>query len=709
MRINYDYLNDNNFLKQLALFPVKEYYFKIILLDWKENPITEIQGKAINSSINIDGQSSMRRTANISMIIDSQTNKINNTNNLFSINKKMSLEIGFLNNTVKYNKYKMLWFPLGVFVITGISISHSSSGLVAALNLKDKMCLLNGQCGGVIPASIVLDNYETIDENGGYVITKPTIYQIIKQLVNHYGKESLDKIIISDLDTKVKQVMKWSNNAPIYFLYTNDGQYILSLDENKTLDGNNIGSEYYNIPGSPFEFGDDIGFIYTDFTYPGDLIGDAGTNVAALLEQIKNTLGNYEFFYDIQGNFIFRQIKNFLNTSQSFYNNEYLNEFYNHFSDPQNNVNINLPVPDYIDKQMASVYVNYLKIPIVEKSPFNIDNKMIISCNNTPQYQSIKNDFVIWGARKNADGKQYPIRYHLAIDKKPQIGNVYKNIFEYEDPDDQDHIKKWHKPLIFNSKDDFPQFGKAGIFYAIENQVYKWDSNIFDYKLLNEITLMDITTTDWRTELYLQGVETEPYGEESNYYYTELLNEWPKIYDVRNGCFKEQVINNPSLIDFYLDIIDSDSLSEISVQNIGRRTQVFNEGNKVNCIFEPWIPDIVFIKRGQPNTEKLREECFINGQQSYQLEEEIFDVLQPGGSLNSAYEVIKQSIQTYVNYNNNISIQTLPIYCLQPNTRITVSDPDSDVYGDYIINSMSFSIDSNSMLTINATQILEKI
>jgi hypothetical protein len=74
----------------------------------------------------------------------------------------------------------MLWFPLGVYVITDASISYSDSGLTASLQLKDKMCLLNGECGGTLPASTVFDNYLTIDENGKEVIMRPTIYQIIQ-------------------------------------------------------------------------------------------------------------------------------------------------------------------------------------------------------------------------------------------------------------------------------------------------------------------------------------------------------------------------------------------------------------------------------------------------------------------------------------------------------------------------------------------------
>jgi len=43
----------------------------------------------------------------------------------------------------------------------------------------------------------------------------------------------------------------------------------------------------------------------TDFTYPGELILNAGETVVSLLDKVVKVLGNYEYYYDINGNFIF--------------------------------------------------------------------------------------------------------------------------------------------------------------------------------------------------------------------------------------------------------------------------------------------------------------------------------------------------------------------------------------------------------------------
>jgi hypothetical protein len=96
------------------------------------------------------------------------------------------------------------------------------------------MALLNGECGGVLPASTVFNEIEQTDENGEIEIIQPTIHQIIQELVNHFGGEQLGKIIISDIDNKIKQVMKWTGSTPLY-LYTKslaDGTHYNSFSTN---------------------------------------------------------------------------------------------------------------------------------------------------------------------------------------------------------------------------------------------------------------------------------------------------------------------------------------------------------------------------------------------------------------------------------------------------------------------------------------------
>lgn len=221
--------------------------------------------------------------------------------------------------------------------------------------------------------------------------------------------------------------------------------------------------------------------------------------------------------------------------------------------------------------------------------------------------------------------------------------------------------------------------------------------------------------------MYLQGVQAEPLGIDSNYYYTELMNEWPKLYNLQKdfyiddkgetiytGGFYDEVLKTPSDIDYYLDFIDSAAaISQFSVRNIGRRSQVVNK-NDINCVFEPDIPDFIIIELGQPDTDEKRAECEAKGQNYIQVTTGIFNLLALGGTSNSAFNEIKMMLHEYTSYNESITIQSIPIYHLEPNTRIGVRDIESDIYGDYMISSISIPLDISSTMSISATRALER-
>lgn len=669
--IGYNYLNDSAFLKQIDEMRIKEQYVKITVLDFQERPIQAIEGKIISGNINLDGKSAIRRTCNLTMIADAVSNNLTSIDNtVISMNKKIRLEIGFLNQTLKYREHNIIWFPLGIYVIINSSLSNGTGGTTISLQLKDKMCLLNGECGGTLPASVTFHEYETINENGEYIIVRPTIYQIIQEVVNHFGGEQLGKIIISDIDTRVKQVMKWMGSSPLYIKEEySEGVVQYTPTTNASL-----------VQGSPYkmyEYGYDIGYIYTDFIFPGELIGDAGNSVCDILDKIKNVLGNYEYFYDLDGNFIFQEIKNYLNTTQAKVDLEKINK------------------NDYI--------VDFSK----GKSVYTFDNNLpITTFSNSPQYSMIKNDFIVWGLKENANGNSIPIRYHLAIDEKPKVGNTYY-CFLYDDPNDK--IKKMKCPLVFETKEDFPQIGVEGTFYMDNStkEIFNWNAKDKIYSLIT-IDLQEITTKDWRTELYLSGVSSEPYATHSNYYYTELLNEWPKLYNVEAGTFYEEVLKTPSDIDYYLDFIDSTSaLSEFNISNIGRRQKVVVD-DSINCIFEPEIPNLILLNTDDKDIEELRTECELKGEDYIQLSSEMFNMIAGGGNFNSAYNLVRELLYQSTSYNECITIDSIPIFHLQPNTRITVNDEKSGIFGDYMINSISLSLDIHSTMNLSCVRALER-
>lgn len=742
MKHNYPYLKDSAFLLKIDRQIVKEQYVKITCLDMNENPIQEVQGRCTSGSLNLSGSSAIRRTCNLSIIAEENENDLTNLDNLFSINKRIEVEIGFLNTTKYYSKFDIIWFPLGIYVIKTPSLTHNTTSVEISLTLEDKMCLLNGTMGGKFPATVEFSRME--NEFGE--ISYPTMYQIILEVVHHFGGEQLSKIIINDLDDMVMVPKRW---MPMEDVLVNGEQIEDIWIENKdVLDDESKALSYYFIEPpnvnnyTRYQPGDWIGFTYEPFTYPGcetgdenkQLVGNAGESVCTILDKIKNVLGNFEYFYDINGNFVFQEIKNYLNTSQS---------------------------TVVVDKD-GTVSNNYSMDISKGKSVYSfMDNMLVTNLSNNPQFEMIKNDYVVWGARDSESGEKVPFRYHLAIDDKPKVNNYYV-VFPFREIDengDISDVKRLYPIDIDFTQKTFEEF------ITEANKIFLADMNIQN-ALKNEIICLDpdfsvednksplfvLNTSDWRTELYIQGALSDRSGTASNYYYPELKNEWGKQFyltkatkengetkeiielDYFTDKFQPKVLEDPSQMDFFLDFVNINTKAgELSVSNIGRKSEILNGENQgVNCMFEPTLPDIIFIpkggdNRGYPYIEDtvLQEGIghteagwnFSNGidnDTSYVLDGysddiTLLDNLATVYSLNSAFFNVRDLLYQYTNYNEAITLQTIPIYYLEPNTRITVKDKATGINGDFMIGTISIPFDIGSTMSITAQKVLEKI
>lgn len=702
--MTYDFLKDQYFLKQLDELRLKEQFVRLTVLSWTEEAVSEIQGKAISGSLTLDGTSSVRRTASFTMFAEQKENDLSHIDQDLSINRKVRLEIGFRNTvptymydtrdektnevTHHYVNYKELygdivWFPLGIFVIFDPSISHQvQQGVTISISLKDKMCLLNGDAGGVIPASVTFSEKE--DSNGD--IQKPLISQIIFQLVNHFGAEDAAKIVIEDIDDKIKQVMKYTGSNPIYYLETTGGTVTTRrffLDRTEALNAAAAtGQDESDIV--TFEYGDDIGFVLTDFVYPGELTCNPGDTVTSVLDKIIAVLGNFEYFYDVYGNFHFQEIKNYLNTTYTTTVMNKLNES-----------------PSY-DVDFSS-----------GKSVYTFEGtKLISAVTNAPAYSNVKNDYMVWGVRKSADGEtEIPVRYHLAIDHKPEIGQEhYVNFYE----DDYGITRAGAEfTFTYNSTSEFPNPGAEVTLYIVGNldnrQFYRWSKDRGYYQVKQDDCM--VTTVDWRQELYYEGIEAQDTGTDQPYYFAELLNEWPKLFNLKTQQFYDSVKENPSGIDFWLDMIDDTAeVGEYSVDNIGRRGVVVQQ-DQINCVFEQEVPDLVFIdiNQNEADIQQEKRECDAAGQDWVQVDSTIYSLLTIGGSQNSCYERICDMLYQYTNMNQSITISAIPIYYLEPNTRITVRDDAAGINGQFMISSISLPLDVESSMNISAYQCKQKI
>ena len=672
---NINYLKDNSFLEDLTKEKLKTVYTKIIILDKQELPVTTVQGKVVNGSINIEGNAAVRRTGSMTFVADETITDVTNIDNIISINKKVNIFIGIENNiNDKYDK--IIWFPLGIFVITQPSISHSLNGINISLSFKDKMALLNGECGGGLPTSVTFHEYDQVigylevDElpedmndytiyglkksNGSYeyfqwddskgwvegdpsqageIISRPQrIFDIIRTLVINYGGENPAKVFINDVPLEIKSSVRYVGSDSVYY-NPNNSKYTLNQEE--------ILDDFEDV--KEFKYNEDIGYIYTDFTYPGELISGIGDNVVSVLERIKTALGNYEYFYDIEGNFIFQEIKNYLNTSYDVTNLVANNSILN---------NSNYQVG--FNNVSKSVYT------------FEEGSALISSFSNSPSYLNIKNDFHIWG--ENDDG--YVIHYHLVIKEKPIIMNEYE--------------------VVFNEN--------GGLRLASDYEIKFGQSRVY-------------VPEDWRAELYLQGLRKRELGQRPDIYEQELLDMFDSIYNFKEKAYKSDIIQRPNSLSYYIDYLEpTEKLHDFSVDVLGTRKYSYQK-DKINKLYNADIPNNILINVADSaiTRAEIIARCDSEGQPYANVSSNVYENVAIGTSGYTAHETARELLYQYTDYNESISIQSIPIYYLDTNSRISVYDKASNIFGDYIIKSISLPLDAKSTMSISATRALERI
>lgn len=639
----FEYLNDMGFLMQLDKLHMRVQYAKIILLTFADEiPIKEIQGTISSGNLSVNGSSAVRRTINLTMLASAQNSNLEDIDNEISINKKVKVLIGYDNPLKSYKHYgDIVWFPCGLFVLSSANISRSTSGWNISITGKDKMCLLDGSAGGTLPASVTFHESLVMLDNGDMEIQYPTIYQIIYEAVNHWGGEAIENIVISDIDEEVKMLVKWMGDTPVYF---NEDYSSVRFDDNDQFP-------------HMFIYGQDVGYQMTSFTYPGELVLNAGDTVVTLLDKIVGTLGNYEYFYNVDGKFIFQEIKNYLNTGSPI---------------------LELSAEDYVKSYNNAKFLYSLT---------DLDTTTAITRN--PKYDNVKNDFYVWGSRTTASGVEVAIRYHLAIDDKPDIELAGKYMWE---------IKNEESNLIIR--------------YEFTDQKIQPNSE-------GTITLIGIPCDEWREELYRRALDAQVTNSVyDNYYDSELIAEWRGLYDPMNlnwdatNHWNPDVFNDSGAINFWLDFIDTSSaLGKYSIKNIGRRTKVINN-NDIKVVYNSEVPDVVFYQISQYSADEakeLRDYYDYIGQPYFASTDQFYESLYVSSTGSSCFDKIREMMYQNLCYNTTISLTCLPKYYIEPNNIIRIEDRDSNVYGNYQITQYSLPLAYNGTMSITATEVLTRV
>ena len=763
----------SDFLKRLDLQNNKTIYARITSLNFNEAPRETIEGKVSGGgSISVDGTSALRRTCSLTLLAEGT----DITEYYWGLNTKFKLEIG-VDNYIDSNYPERIWFKQGIYIITSFNCSLSTNNYSISITGKDKMCLLDGTVGGTIQYQTDFASYDQIDENGNSENIKYPIEQIIRDAVHQYAGEPFHNIIIDNLGDGL-ELLEYRYDKPMYlirranskdyFNYTMDGdkpcwyckeswiKTTISDDENIQYDSlysiaNNTDSEStiirfdnsgMNYCVAKIEYGQTAGYRTTELTYPGELIANVGDSLVSVLDKIKNMLGEFEYFYDLDGHFVFQKKQVYLYSNWS---------------------------PIKTDEDKTTYYIDVLSSPI--KYNFT-NNELITAISNTPDLLKLRNDYSIWGARKSVDGSEIPIHLRYAIDKKPvSYTNFDNNSFTTPTYDWRELIyqmaqdyKKYNRDNDFalkiaennkiNGQSLYPT-GRTGYeqyyidldgfwrqFYQTSDNLNLLEKNIitkeFNSKLDSLTFVSEFGESVATLDVYISGetfklkhdnidaqilrlqtfFEENPThslkssGEFSIVRLTERKNDLKKIeekfktqypfdLEAKNGVWSDTVINTPENLNFWFDFLDTEGdLQKYACYNIGSRPKAVSESS-VKSIFYRETPAIIFA-----TSNEYREVG--DGYKRFQIAAGFEDMFSISAQGQSAQNKLDEMLYDYAYCAESISINCIPIYYLEPNTRISVYDEETGINGEYIINRLTIPLTYNGTMSISAVKVPER-
>ena len=192
-------------------------------------------------------------------------------------------------------------------------------------------------------------------------------------------------------------------------------------------------------------------------------------------------------------------------------------------------------------------------------------------------------------------------------------------------------------------------------------------------------------------------------------YTTELQNgetwyeHWKQNQDVNDG-WNYEIINSPATLNFWFDFLDANEETDLikySVPAIGDRAKSVND-SMVKAIYFRETPTAIFTDNIQTADKK-------SGYTYLQYKSENSQYFNISSQGKSAYDVMLEYINLYLYCIESISITSIPVYNLQPNTRIMVNDQDSKINGEYLVNRITIPLNYNGTMSVSAVKSAEII
>ena len=773
-------LFDKEFLSKLDKNRNKTIYAKITALTFSELPIETIEGRVTGGTINLDGSSAVRRSC--SLTIAAQDFQYSNYS--WGLNTKFKLEIG-VENSVDATLPKIIWFNQGLYLITDFKISHTTNNFTISISGKDKMCMLNGEIGGTLESIVNFGQIEEENSKGEWVIRSLSIPEIIRNMVHTYAGEPYWNIIINDLDIYGLELLEYRYDTPMYlYRSTNDQDstylkfYNILMDgKTKVLDKfgtattlDELSPDYFDplvsslmdednepipvtINGKEYifskvEYGQTAGYRATDLVYAGDLIANVGETITSVLDKIRNMLSEFEYFYDLEGHFVFQKKPSFISTIWGPFNG--------------------------IDNSSEEAIIKSQKEASADLYTFN-GGELIISFNNNPSLSNLRNDYSVWGERTSVSGAKIPVHLRYSINQKPisytqittddVIGieminnyNLRYNTTLKPQSDAKTFIASesdWREVIYqmaldyykYNFMDDFEirvakanptlyPLGQTGYekYYIDINSFWRelynpeLDIKIEEQKKIvsdekdkldNHKNLKTNYLERWHNSNFDENITKEKiqeflltYNKEKENLESAIKEKEDKLITLESTkenfyynrederqYWNKNVYERPELLNFWFDFLDATGeLQQYNTKNVGFRSKAINDTN-IKSIYFRETPALIFTS----NLNEAKNKGAGSGYSYIQIPEEqmnkMFSISAQG---KSAKDKLDELIYQYGYCVETVNITAIPVYHLQPNTRIRLNDEDAGLDGEYIVNKISLPLTYNGTMTISA-------
>ena len=860
-----DPMLNEEFLRELDQYPHKFIWAKIVSLNFDEYPQQEITGKVTSGSINIDGSSALRRTCSLSLAAED----VNIQDFYWGLHTKFYVYIG-LENFINPEYPDIIWFKQGMFMITSFSCTAGVNNYTINIQGKDKMTLLNGDLGGVIPASwdFATEDVNATDEDGktvydttGYAIIENhqiPIKQIIFEAVHEFAQEPWQNIIVNDLDDYGIELLEYDGDKPFYYIIKTDvasgdnnsrevtnmtfngdmncwvrlDTWDVSKNQRKVATGSNAwksgvkiseleniqghdatstsgalcyeklieqldpsgavienknymraivkfnetATDYYTIAKITSDNGMRVcGYRICDIVYPYDLILSPGETVTSMLDKLIQMLGNFEYFYDVDGRFVFQKKRTYIDVS---YNN-------------------------IINEHSISDEVWANSGEYSSKYSYDFEGNILLSSvQNAPNFSNLKNDYSLWGARQNGN-VTIPIHMRYAIDHKPLYYKVIGHTIlrnaegepiaadgtvldgndssKYVFTDEQQgyittrgaelypnlagdaKVVDWRE-IIYQMANDYRRhYHDIDFLEQVQNNNKHNDYESFypkgrtgyeQYYIDFEMNLSQGVVAYWRElynpdhkgeqgrymswgefrefstdfdstwaegQQYPKGYRVKLVGEDGTITYWKSLkdrnNKKPsntETYwlEIHSGDFEYDtegwninILNNPEILNFWFDFIDTTGeLNKYGVNNIGLRSKATND-NKIKAIYFREVPNVIF-----ETPDKVKTKGWVKPGYCYiQIPEAYMDYFHISSRGKNMMDVIEEYLYSYTYPISSITLTSIPIYYLTPNTLIYVDDKQTGIVGEYIMQKYSIQLGLGASMSISAVETAKRL